>query len=52
MLDFDVQRCTRRCSGSDRELKAGEWVYSALVPVSYTPLDVYKRQEVRGSTSE
>lgn len=32
MLDFDVQRCTRRCSGSDRELKAGEWVYSALVP--------------------
>ena len=32
MLDFDVQRCTRRCAASDRELKPGETFYSVLVP--------------------
>lgn len=32
MLDFEVQRCTRRCAATDREFKAGETVYSALVP--------------------
>ena len=31
MLDFDVQRCTRRCAATDRELKAGETCYSVLV---------------------
>ncbi|MFO0901957.1 MAG: hypothetical protein U0939_03090 [Pirellulales bacterium] len=31
MLDFDVQRCTRRCSVSQRELRAGELCYSAIV---------------------
>jgi len=32
MLDFDLQRCSRRCSVSDRELKDGETCYSVLVP--------------------
>ena len=31
MLDFEINRCSRRCSHSDRELKAGEPVYSVLV---------------------
>lgn len=31
MIDFDVQRCTRRCAKTDRELRPGEWIYSALV---------------------
>ena len=30
-VDFDIQRCTRRCAKTDRELKAGESFYSALV---------------------
>jgi hypothetical protein len=32
MLDFEIQRCSRRCSVTDRELKNGETCYSALVP--------------------
>jgi hypothetical protein len=32
MLDFEVQRCSRQCAASGRELKAGEMFYSALVP--------------------
>jgi len=31
MLDFDVQRCTRRCFATERELRAGETFYSVLV---------------------
>jgi hypothetical protein len=31
VLDFDVQRCTRRCAAQDRELAPGEMFYSALV---------------------
>lgn len=31
MLDFDVKRCTRKCAATDRELRAGELVYSTLV---------------------
>jgi hypothetical protein len=31
MLDFDVQRFTRRCAQSDRELQPGEEFYSVLV---------------------
>lgn len=31
MLDFEVQRCTRRCAATDRELKPGEYFYSVLV---------------------
>jgi hypothetical protein len=31
MLDFDVQRFTRRCAKTERELKPGEAFYSALV---------------------
>jgi hypothetical protein len=31
MLDFEVQRCTRHCAKSDRELKPGETFYSMLV---------------------
>ena len=31
MLDFVVQRCTRRCQATDRELKPGEMFYSALI---------------------
>lgn len=32
MLDFEVQRCTRRCAKTDRELNPGETYFSALVP--------------------
>jgi hypothetical protein len=31
MLDFEVQRCTRRCATTDRELQPGEWFYSVLI---------------------
>jgi hypothetical protein len=31
MLDFEIQRCSRRCSLTDRELKAGETCYSVVV---------------------
>jgi hypothetical protein len=31
MLDYEVQRCSRRCSVTDRELKSGETCYSILV---------------------
>jgi hypothetical protein len=32
MLDYEIQRCTRRCAATDRELKSGEVCYSVLVP--------------------
>jgi hypothetical protein len=32
MLDFEVQRCTRRCAKSGREIRPGESLYSVLVP--------------------
>lgn len=32
MIDFEISRCTRRCSVSDRELQPGEAYYSVLVP--------------------
>ncbi|MEM8680016.1 MAG: hypothetical protein AAGF97_11740 [Planctomycetota bacterium] len=31
MLDFDVKRCTRKCTQTDRELRPGEKVFSVLV---------------------
>ncbi len=31
-MDFDVQRCSRRCAITGRELAPGETYYSALVP--------------------
>ncbi len=31
MLDFEVQKCTRKCAKTDRELKAGETFFSMLV---------------------
>src|SRR5262245_8125714 len=31
MIDYDIQRCTRRCAATDRELNVGEICYSALV---------------------
>ena len=31
MLDYEVQRCTRRCAKTDRELNPGETCYSVLV---------------------
>ncbi|MFI4877206.1 MAG: hypothetical protein ACIALR_17760 [Blastopirellula sp. JB062] len=30
-MDFDVQRCTRRCAATERELSPGETFYSVLV---------------------
>jgi hypothetical protein len=30
MLDFEVQRCTRRCAATDRNLEPGETFYSVL----------------------
>ena len=32
MLEFEVQRFTRRCAKTDRELEPGEKFYSALLP--------------------
>lgn len=32
MLDFEIQRCTRRCAKTDRELQPGETFFSVLVP--------------------
>ena len=31
MLDYEIQRCTRRCAATERELKDGEVCYSVLV---------------------
>lgn len=31
MLDFDIQRCTRRCAATERELRPGETIYSVIV---------------------
>lgn len=30
-MDFDIQKCSRRCAASDRELLPGEQIYSVLV---------------------
>jgi hypothetical protein len=32
MLDFEIQRCSRRCFATERELKDGEVCYSVLIP--------------------
>lgn len=32
MLDYEIQRCSRRCAATDRELAVGEVCYSVLVP--------------------
>ena len=34
MLDYEIDRCSRRCAATDRELKDGETCFSALVPES------------------
>ena len=31
MIDYDIQRCSRRCAASDRELKNDEVCYSVLL---------------------
>ena len=31
-LEFEVEKCTRRCAATDRELRPGESFYSVLVP--------------------
>ncbi len=31
MIDYDIQRCTRKCAATDRELNVGETCYSVLV---------------------
>lgn len=31
MLDFEIQRCTRKCFGTERDLRPGETFYSVLV---------------------
>ena len=35
-MDYEVQRCTRRCCVSSRELREGEAYYSALLPAGGT----------------
>jgi hypothetical protein len=32
MLDYDIQRCSRRCAALGRDLKDGETCYSVLIP--------------------
>ena len=32
LMDYEIQRCTRHCALSDRELAPGEGYYSVLVP--------------------
>jgi hypothetical protein len=31
MIDFDIQRCTRKCFATERELRPGEAYYSTIV---------------------
>lgn len=31
MIDFDIQRCTRKCFATERELRPGETYYSVLL---------------------
>ena len=31
MLDFEVQKCTRRCAKTERDLQPGEFFYSVLI---------------------
>ncbi len=33
MVEYDIQRCTRRCQATGRELAPGEAIYSVLVDV-------------------
>ena len=30
LLDFEIQRCTRRCAATDQELRPGDVCYSVL----------------------
>ncbi|NLF72251.1 MAG: hypothetical protein GX575_24720 [Candidatus Anammoximicrobium sp.] len=32
MLDFEIQRCARKCAKTDREFSAGETFFSVLIP--------------------
>lgn len=32
MIDFDVDRCTRKCSRTEREFRPGETYFTALLP--------------------
>ena len=32
MIDYDIQRCSRRCASTERELKDGETCFSVLLP--------------------
>jgi hypothetical protein len=36
MIDYEIQRCTRRCAASGRELQNGETCYSVLLPQGAT----------------
>ena len=31
-MEFDVQRCSRRCAETDREFRPGESFFSVLLP--------------------
>ena len=31
-MDFNIQKCTRRCAATERELKPGESFYSVILP--------------------
>ncbi len=46
MLDYEIQRCTRRCAATDRELAPGETFYSVL---SVQGADVIRRDYSVGS---
>lgn len=41
MVEYDIQRCTRRCQATGRELAPGEVVYSVLVETG----DIITRQD-------
>ena len=32
MIDFDIQRCTRKCHATERELRPGDVYFSVLMP--------------------
>ncbi len=36
MMEFEIQKCARRCARSERELRPGDLVYSALVSEAST----------------
>ncbi|HOM16463.1 MAG TPA: hypothetical protein PLQ00_04000 [Thermoguttaceae bacterium] len=53
MMEYDIQRCTRHCAATGRELQPGELFYSVLVPdgIQIRRID-YSAEAWQGAPSE